>query len=366
MLNLNKAQKQIILAVKIILFGALSWFFLHQLFYSGVNTTLTILSVLALVIWGIILAISSLLIEKKVIIYLAFALSLLSFFIFFNGSEEVFGEAREVLYYFIVLALIFLTLIWYRSRVRKEKKSKTKLYFWYIFKRGLPLTFTLICLLTSLAYYFSPSLGGVSDVEFKLPRDLFNAVMTPLGSLIKTRLPLYDNDMSVDELLTMFVFTTGDELSDLSFRPSPDLYDIIQSKGISIETLDINELLNDEEIVMLLREEIRKQVNSSSQAQLTKQRNEFSQKLNIEITGNETLEDVLYKLVNTQINSAGGTYKKYIPIAIAIGLFFSLRILVIILIPLIVLLSCLTIKLLITLGFANIEKKAIEAEILEL
>lgn len=364
---MTKKQKQIVLGIKIVLFGTLSWFFLHQLFYVGIDKTFLILAILGLLFFGILICLSSLLIEKKIVLYLAFALSLLSFFIFFRGGEAVPGQFRETFYYFIVLLLVFLSLLVYRKRVAQEKEARTKLHFWRILKRGLSLTFTLVCLLIALAYYFSPSLGGISEMEFKVPRGIFNVVLKPLSELIQTRLPLYTPDMSIDELLTMFSVTVGEEgLSGLSFKPSPELYRIIQSRGISIETLDLNQLLRDPEIAEILQEEIKKQTDSLSSDQLVQQRAEFSEKLGIEIKGGENLNDVLYKLINAQINAVGGPYKKYIPIAFAIGLFFTLRILTILLVPIVVLFSVFTIKILITLGFARINVKPMEAEGIEL
>ena len=360
-------QKQIILAVKIVLLGVLSWFFLYQLLYVGLSTTFLILAVLGLLFWGVLICLGSLLIDKKIILYSTFALSLLLFFVFFRGGEVVPGQFREAFYYFIVLFLIFLSLILYCRRVKHEKETRTKLYFWRILKKGLSLSFTLVCLLVALAYYFSPSLGQASETEFKFPRGLFNVMLKPLSPLIQTRLPLYRPDMFIDELLTMFSITVDEEdLSGLSFEPSPELYRIIQEKGISLGTLDINQLLKDPEIAELLQEEIKNKTDSLSAGQLSRQRAEFSEKLGIEIEGDETLNDVLYKLVSAQINVAGAPYKKYIPIVLAIGLFFSLRVLTIILIPIIVLFSIFIIKILIAVGFAKINIKPMEAEGIEI
>jgi hypothetical protein len=217
-----------------------------------------------------------------------------------------------------------------------------------------------------LAYYFSPSLGNISESEREIPRGAFDIVLKPLSGLIQTRLPLYSPDMSIDELLTMFSFVSGDGISDLSFAPSPDLYRIIQSKGISLETLDLNQILTNPEIAEFLREEIKKKTESSSVDQLAWQRAEFSEKLDIEIEEGETLNDILYKLANAQISGINGDYQQYIPIALAIGLFFSLRILVIVIVPIIVLLSWLAIKILIKIKYLTTNRQSVKIETIEL
>lgn len=362
---MTKIQKQIILASFLVLFSFLSWFFLHQFFYLGGGAFL-ILSVIGFLFWGASLCLTILLVNKKILLYLSFILSLILFFVFFRGGDIVSARSLEIFYYSIVLFLIFITFLFYKLRARREMKTRINLNFWRILRRGLPLIFTLLCLLVALAYYFSPSLGGISDAEFEIPRGIFDAALKPLGGLIKTRLPLYSPDMTVDELLTVFSLADSEGVSDLSFIPSIELYNLIQSKGISIETLDINKLLKDPEIVNALREDIRERTNSLSRTQLAQQRLVLSEKLGIEINAGETLNDVLYKLVNAQISGISGEYKEYLPIALAIALFFSLRLLAVILIPCIILFTWIMIKLLIKLNFIKIGTELARAERLEL
>lgn len=262
---MTKIHKQIILAVVLILFGALSWFFLHQLFYSGISIAFMLLAAAGLVFWGVTICAGTLLIDKNIVLYLGFILSLLSFFIFFHGAEVGPGQFRVAFYYFIVMVLIFLTFLIYRARVQYEKKMRIKMHFWRILRKGLPLMFTAVCLLVALTYYFSPSLGEFSSkVEFQIPRSLIDTILKPFSGL------------------------------------------------------------------------------------------------------DEDLGDVVYDLVNSQISGSEGPVKEYLPIALAIGLFFSLRILVIILVPVIVLFSCLVIKILISIGFVKIATKSIEVERVEI
>lgn len=262
---MKKTHKQIILTVVLVLLGVLSWFFLYQLFYSEISITFIILTAIGLMFWGVTICAGTLLIDKKIVLYLGFALSLLSFFIFFHGAEVGPGQFRVALYYFIVMVLIFLTFLIYRARVQYEKKMRIKMHFWRILRKGLPLMFTVVCLLVALAYYFSPSLGEFSSkIEFQIPRSLIDTALKPFSGL------------------------------------------------------------------------------------------------------DEDLGDVVYDLVNSQISGSEGPVREYLPIALAIGLFFSLRILVIILVPVIVLFSCLVIKILISTGFVKITTKSIEAERVEI
>lgn len=358
-------QKQYILVIKLIIWGFLSWLFLYLVLYKSKGFWFVILTGASLLIWGVFIGLNSFLVEKKSILYTGFGLSLLSFFVFFKGTEVGLGQIRVGFYYFVILLAIFFSLILYRKGVSYEKETKTKINFFWCFKKRLGLVFTLVCLLIALAYYFSPSLlKGNNHTEIKLPQKTFDVLLRPLTGLIKSRLPFYRPEMTVDEMLTMFSLTEEENL--FSTNMSPEIYHIIQSKGTQITTTDLNKLLQNPEITNLIYEEIKERTKRLSQAELLKQREEYSKKLGINIEGNETLDVLLYKLANAQINSIGADYRKYIPITLAIGLFFALRFFVIILIPVIALISWLAIKLLALIQFVNVSVKKVDMECIEL
>jgi hypothetical protein len=291
---MTKIHKEIILAIFIVLFGTVSWFLLHRFFYFDDGITLLILTVLGFLLWGISLGLGSLLINKKIISYSTFALSLLSFFIFFH-------QQVEALYYFIVLILIFVSLLIYQRRVKHEEKARIKLHFWRIFRKGLPLVFTFICILVSLAYYFSPDIMQDKTTKIKIPNDIFNIAIKPLEGLIGERLP----------------------------------------QGVDLDS-DINKFLPLDQI------------------------KELERQFGIDINKGDTGRDVLYKLVDYQLNHITGPYKKFIPLGLAIGLFFVLRVVAIVLIPFIVSFSYLIVKILISAGFAKIVTTSVEMEDIEI
>ena len=179
---MSRDIKQIILGVFILVFGLLSWFLLHRFLYFDGGIILLILTIIGFLFWGISIGLGSLLINKKVILYSAFALSLLSFFIFFREQIEAF-------YYFIALVLTFISLIIYEKRIKHEEKARITLHFWRIFKKGLPLVFTFVCILVSLAYYFSPDIMQDKTTKIKIPNGIFNIAIKPLEGLIGERLP---------------------------------------------------------------------------------------------------------------------------------------------------------------------------------
>ncbi len=291
---MTKIRKEIILAIFIVLFGTVSWFLLYRFLYFDGGTTFLILTVLGFLFLGISIGLGSLLINKKIILYSALALSLLSFFIFFRDSEEAF-------YYFIALVLTFVSLVIYQKRVKHEEKARIKLHFWRIFRKGLPLVFTFFCILVSLVYYFSPDIMKAEKTKIEIPRDIFNVVIKPLEGLIGERLP----------------------------------------KGVDLDS-DINKFLPPDQV------------------------RELERQFGIKIDKGDTGRDVLYQLVDYQLNNITGPYKKFIPLGLAIGLFFTLRILSILLVAFIVLFSYFIVRILISTGFAKILATSVEVEDIEI
>ncbi len=91
----------------------------------------------------------------------------------------------------------------------------------------------------------------------------------------------------------------------------------------------------------------------------------ISSRISEQELGDKNLDNELYNFINTQINNSS-TISEAIPIILAISLFFSLRILLIILTPIILLLSCLIIKFLIGVNFLQITTETVKAEKIEI
>lgn len=282
-------QKQVILAIVMVLLSVIFWYFLKYAFYNG-NLTLEIKYLMfgISVLWGISLCLTMLLIKNKVVLFGSFVLILILFGLFFNN---------EPFYYLIALIILFLAFWLASKKIKREEKIQTNLNFWRIWKRGLPIFITALILLVSLIYYFSPELMNKREVKINLPRNTFNVIIKPIEGLIKEKLP----------------------------------------EGMALNSKVYN----------LLPSEQKKELND---------------KYGVIVEKNDTGYDVLYKLVEYQLNNIAGPYKKFIPFGLAIGLFITLKIVSIIYVALVILLSYLVLKLLIVLKFARteIEKKEVE------
>ncbi len=209
---------------------------------------------------------------------------------------------NEPFYYLAALIILFLAFWFGVRKIRKEEKVQVSLDFWRIWKRGLPILITALILLISLAYYFSPKLMETKQFELKISRSAFDLVIKPLESLIKERLPVEEGGLE----------TKADKV--LSQEEKQDL----------------------------------------------------ERRYEIAIEPEDTVKDVLYKLVNYQVNNFSGPYRRFVPIGLAIGLFIALKIISLIYIPLVILLSYLILKLLMLLKFVKVEIETREVETVKL
>lgn len=104
-----------------------------------------------------------------------------------------------------------------------------------------------------------------------------------------------------------------------------------------------------------LNSEINKILSSDQKKDLEKQ-------FGIKIEKNDSGRDVLYKLVDFQLNNIAGPYRYLIPLGLAMGLFITLKIVSIIYVALVILFSYLVLKLLMVLKFVKVEIETKEVE----
>jgi len=62
---MTREQKQYILGAKLVAYGLLSWAFLYLTLYKNKGLLFILLTIVSLLIWGILVALNSFLVEKK-------------------------------------------------------------------------------------------------------------------------------------------------------------------------------------------------------------------------------------------------------------------------------------------------------------
>lgn len=208
----------------------------------------------------------------------------------------------EPFYYLVVLLLLFLAFISATRKIKREEEVQVNLNFWRIWKRGLPIFLTALILVIAMAYYFSPEPKKFQQKDVYISRSNFNLIIKPLEGLISERLPKEIPNLDAEAIKSL----NAEQIKDL--------------------------------------------------------KNQYS----VEVKQGDTVRDVLYRLVNFQLNSATGPYKKFIPFGLAVGLFISLKIVSILYVAIIIMLSWLILKLLIVIKFVKLERIQKQVETIEL
>jgi len=144
---------------------------------------------------------------------------------------------------------------------------------------------------------------------------------------------------------------------------------IEQARGIEIKIPrnDFNIVIRPLENLIKERLPEGTDLNSPVDKILTQQQiKELEENYKIKINETDTGKDVLYNLVNFQINNTSGPYKRFIPFGLAIALFFALKILSFVYIPFVILFSWLILRLLMASKFSKIETETKEVETIKL
>jgi len=85
-----------------------------------------------------------------------------------------------------------------------------------------------------------------------------------------------------------------------------------------------------------------------------------------ELISDEEIRNFLYQTLNQQINKAGEPYKDYFPLGMAIGLFFILKGLSIPFGWIVIFLTWLIFKLLVSIGAVKIQEESVLKEVIEI
>jgi hypothetical protein len=93
---------------------------------------------------------------------------------------------------------------------------------------------------------------------------------------------------------------------------------------------------------------------------------QLSAELGVGSTDNQQFEEALYQLVNERFNQFSQPYQEYLPFGLAIGLFFALKAISLPFKWLVILLSWLIFKLLVSLGAIKIQEKGVLQQVIEI
>jgi len=335
-MNNLKVIKSFILSFLLILSSALFWKGLADIYLAhNLSASSFIWFGVNLILLVIFFLFFSLLVDERLIFLVIYPLSLLSFFIFFPIN----------FYSLIGLIVLFGAMILSRILMQKERRERLNISVRAVFKNGLPWLMTILALFIGFLGYFYP-LTPIDKNEINIPPEILNIFVKPLTNMLGKTLPMLDEKTTIDQALAMNVATQNIDL----VLVSPEL--LAQLKGKNIKDLSPGELLKDPEIAKILKKQSEK-INTPT---IEEQRRDLAKTLGLDLIGNETMSDVINKIVNVKIKDIFGPTIIILPVISAVLTFITLRIVFIPLGWLVIFLALLIFHFLRAFKFVKIEK----------
>ncbi|MDD5625784.1 MAG: hypothetical protein PHG83_01305 [Patescibacteria group bacterium] len=309
----KKQIKLLIFALLVFVAAILFW---QQLFLLFSNNNIKPHHFLSLGIFSVIfisfLLLFFILIKDRKIIYLTILISSGFFFIF---------PKFNYIYLFGILFFILFLISAY-ERIRAEKEDRLKLSLRMILSRGLCFIVIGIALITSITYYFNPWLKFGQNETIIDPK-IIQSLIKPFTGIFAKSIPFYSPEMTIDQIITVQVMISDPSLKSLNLPQ--DLMANLKSK-IKVDEngkTDINTLIKDPDASSLMKEIFNSQkINPKL---LIQQRTAMAKTFGgVELKGDETLDTIFVKLINSKLSQFIGPYVEQISIAIAVSLFFFL------------------------------------------
>ncbi|MFH1551765.1 MAG: hypothetical protein ABIC36_02715 [bacterium] len=259
----NRIMKSVVLGLTTLI-ATITWFWLNGAFNGSVKWIWPYIGFLILMIF---LGLSWLLVKSRIVLLTTLIIILVCFFFSFGFRIE----------YLTIFFVALLLLLWGSHKALREKELGIKIRVSKILRQGLPSVLTGLCLIISMAYYFSP-LAVIAENRIEIPRPLFDMIIYPITS------------------------------------------------GIETQTLLL----------------------------------QISEK-----TDNNDINDVLYQVINQEINKRSQSYQEYFSIGFAVGIFFALKVIGFAFMWIVILFSILIFKILVRIGAIKIQSQAILKEVIE-
>jgi len=306
--------------IKSIIFGVLTlgacllfWYFLHALFYAESSILNNLIwTLLFFFIFVVLSGLTCFLIDSKAIAFPLLTLCALSFFLFFGFKI---GYLIGIILFLIALFAGYLS-------INSEKRVRIRVSLRKSLGYGLPLVLTFSIIMICIAYYFAPAIQAQAR-EITIPKQMFDAAVAPAEGVISGLVPGFKKSMTVDEFTFLMTLSTLEKQEE--FELPPEAIEFLKEEGVDIASKqEVFEAIREnprvrEKFMEMFREQEGKEEGGQG----------LFEGLGIEVKGDEPFLDAIYKAANQKLNEVLGPYRKYIPLAASVSLFFILRILMI-------------------------------------
>ncbi len=302
---------------------------LHNVAFTfSLNNILTVVStLLAFCLMFAMVALTEVLVTKRLMILLTIIVAALTSFVFFGFSVWT-----------LIAALIMMLgfLLWRRS-INDDLKTRTTFKPQKTLDAGLKGAVTIILLASSVMYY-----GYFIDQPNAEDRIVNGLVDTSMSTVNFTLENVYGNGYDKDLSLDAFI---------------ANITRIDQLKSQGVDEID-----NVTPEIRALDEQIKAGLDAASNEIVAQGRQEFLNTFDIQAAGSDTMDAVVRKIVTKKVNQFVQPYQKFIPALLALSLFFVLNVFSIVYRELIKAFSLLVYQILRWLHFIKITKVQTEVE----
>ncbi|MEK7173714.1 MAG: hypothetical protein AAB710_01375 [Patescibacteria group bacterium] len=271
--------KSNILGTLIVVCSLPFWFFCHDILQKNAYDGITVVyAAVFLTLYVCSMGILMLFAERASVFFLPVAISVLPFFYFFGVS--ILGGVIGFVYVMCALQAF--------SRVLWERDNRLQFKPLFLLRQGVPLMLTGIILMLAAGYYAQTnrSLEQISIRDI-MPPAFMTAILNRVTPFISERLGIgLDTNLTVDEYIRVQLEATGVDIARFSEKDRDAIISQMRNR---------------------LAESLMGGLPSGS------------------LAGNERLGDIFYRIIEQKSESLLLPYQKYIPLALAIGLFLFLR-----------------------------------------
>lgn len=222
--------------------------------------------------------------------------------------------------------ILAVTLGWGMAAIADDAHNRLTVRPMHSLPRGI--TFIIFGMLVAMSVLYYQQLRGSASTAEALSKKLIDQTVTVTERGLPLLYKSYKTGMTVDELIGAQLPTADGILKDINFESlktnqaqqaaiNDRLSQLgIDSNGVNISTKDTE---------ATIRQELDQQINSLRQQTIDQTRQELSQRFNITIKPNETVHDVLAAIIGLQFNRYVKQYVSFVPVLLALALFFVLR-----------------------------------------
>lgn len=318
--------KIVILIILAAASAVLFWYAWSRILATGISFTAgnrnigsVIGTLFAFCLWLCLIGTASVVIIRIWYVLLLGVLAAASMFVFFDFS----------MWSLLAAAVLLLAMLFWHRRISADVKSRIIFMPTKTVGTGVKSTVSLILLAAALLYYSSLITGPAASEKFT------DSMVSTGANAMQNVLDMYYKDKFSPKMpLDTFIANLSSADGDIQFSTGQKNLDQAIQQGFSQAQTEL----------------------------IAKTREEFLKTFGIQAAGDEPMRSVIEKIVRKNLDKYIGSYMKYIPAIMAVGLFFLLNIFNFIYSELIKSFSYVIFHVLVWVKFIKVQKTTVIAE----